>query len=280
LASRLGIVSFVGTFNASLGELLEILLGAFAIAAGAVLLASGLGTVVRRFQRGLSRSGGRVLDLAVAGLAGAVVAGILGAIVEWLYQLGDPLTTLVGPALVGAVAGLVIAWRVGGGDTFPLGLVVYNFTRTMLNFLRAIEALIMVIVIAVWVGIGPFAGVLALSLHTVAALGKLFSEDVETISAGPMEAVTATGATRLQMIIYAVVPQIIPTYVSLAMYRWDINVRMSTIIGFAGGGGIGFLLQQNANLLRYREASAQILAIALVVTAMDYLSSYLRAKAV
>jgi phosphonate ABC transporter permease subunit PhnE len=280
LASRLGIVSFVGTFIASLGELLEILLGAFAIAAGAVLLASGLGTVVRRFQRGLSRSGGRVLDLAVAGLAGAVVAGILGAIVEWLYQLGDPLTTLVAPALVGAVAGLVIAWRVGGADTFPLGLVVYNFTRTMLNFLRAIEALIMVIVIAVWVGIGPFAGVLALSLHTVAALGKLFSEDVETISAGPMEAVTATGATRLQMIIYAVVPQIIPTYVSLAMYRWDINVRMSTIIGFAGGGGIGFLLQQNANLLRYREASAQILAIALVVTAMDYLSSYLRAKAV
>jgi phosphonate ABC transporter permease subunit PhnE len=280
LAPRLGIVSFIGTFIASLGELLEILLGGFAIAAGAVLLASTFGTVVQRFRLSLSHRGGRWLDLALASLAGAVLAVILGAIVNWLYQMEDPLATLYVPAVVGAVAGLVIAWRVGGGDTFPVGLLVYNFTRTMLNFLRAIEALIMVIVIAVWVGIGPFAGVLALSLHTVAALGKLFSEDVETISTGPMEAVTATGATRLQMIIYAVVPQIVPTYVSLAMYRWDINVRMSTIIGFAGGGGIGFLLQQNANLLRYREASAQILAIALVVTAMDYLSSYLRAKAV
>jgi phosphonate ABC transporter permease subunit PhnE len=280
LAARLGPISFVGTFIASLGELLEILLGAVAIVAGAVLLAGFLGTIVRRLRGGLSHDGGRRLDLAMAALAGAVLAVIVGAVLEWLYQLVDPRLTLYGPAVVGGLAGLVIALRIGGADTFPVGLVVYNLARTLLNVLRAVEPLIMVIVIAVWVGIGPFAGVLALSLHTVAALGKLYSEHVETISAGPMEAVTATGATRLQMIIYAVVPQIVPTYVSLTMYRWDINVRMSTIIGFAGGGGIGFLLQQNANLLRYREASAQILAIALVVTAMDYLSTYLRSKAV
>jgi phosphonate ABC transporter permease subunit PhnE len=280
LAPRLGLVSFIGTFIASVGELIEIMAGAVAIVAGAVLLASLLGTVVRRMRAALPHGGGRILDLAMASLAGAVLAVILGAVLDWLYQLVDPRLTLYGPAVIGATAGLVIALRIGGADTFPVGLVVYNFSRTLLNVLRAVEPLIMVIVIAVWVGIGPFAGVLALSLHTVAALGKLFSEDVETISPGPLEAVTATGATRLQMIIYAVVPQIVPTYVSLTMYRWDINVRMSTIIGFAGGGGIGFLLQQNANLLRYREASAQILAIALVVTAMDYLSSYLRQKAV
>ncbi len=77
------------------------------------------------------------------------------------------------------------------------------------------------------------------------------------------EAVRATGATRLQTIVYAVVPQIIPPYISFTMYRWDINVRMSTIIGFAGGGGIGFLLQQNINLLQYRAAAAQMLAIAI-----------------
>ena len=280
LASQLGILSFVGSFIAALGELLEILLGAAAIGAAAVLLASLFGDAVRRVRGHVSHDAGRLLDLALATLAGAVLAVILGAVLNWLYQPEDPRQTLYGPAIVGAAAGWVIAWRVGRGDTFPVGLVVYNATRTLLNVMRAVEPLIMVIVIAVWVGIGPFAGVLALSLHTVAALGKLFSEDVETISAGPMEAVTATGATRLQMIIYAVVPQIVPTYVSLTMYRWDINVRMSTIIGFAGGGGIGFLLQQNANLLRYREASAQILAIALVVTAMDYLSTYLRQKAV
>jgi phosphonate ABC transporter permease subunit PhnE len=280
LAAQLGLVSFIGTFIAALGEVLEILLAAVAIITGAVLLAGLFGTVVQRGRQRLSHRGGRLLDLALATLAGSVLAVIVGALLNWLYQPHDPRLTLYGPAIVGSLAGLVIAWRGGAGDTFPMGLVVYNFTRTLLNVMRAVEPLIMVIVIAVWVGIGPFAGVLALSLHTVAALGKLFSEHVETISAGPMEAVTATGATRLQMIIYAVVPQIVPTYVSLTMYRWDINVRMSTIIGFAGGGGIGFLLQQNANLLNYRAASAQILAIALVVTAMDYLSTYLRQKAV
>ena len=98
--------------------------------------------------------------------------------------------------------------------------------------------------------------------------------------AGPIEALTATGANRLQTIIYAVVPQIIPPFISYTMYRWDINVRMSTIIGFVGGGGIGFLLQQNINLLNYRAAAAQMLAIAVVVAAMDYISSYLRQRVV
>ncbi|MCK4741513.1 MAG: ABC transporter permease subunit, partial [Anaerolineales bacterium] len=98
------------------------------------------------------------------------------------------------------------------------------------------------------------------------------------IMSGPLEAVQATGANRLQTIVYAVVPQIIPPYISFTMYRWDINVRMSTIIGFAGGGGIGFLLQQNINLLDYRAASAQMLAIAIVVASMDYISSTLRKR--
>ena len=88
----------------------------------------------------------------------------------------------------------------------------------------------------------------------------------------------ATGATRLQMIIYSVIPQIVPPYIAFTIYRWDINVRMSTIIGFVGGGGIGFLLQQNINLLNYRAASAQMVAIAVVVSAMDYISSVMRQR--
>jgi phosphonate transport system permease protein len=136
----------------------------------------------------------------------------------------------------------------------------------------------MVIVAVIWVGIGPFAGVLALALHTIAALAKLYSEQVESIQSGPLEAITATGANRLQTIVYAVVPQIVPPYISFTMYRWDINVRMSTIIGFAGGGGIGFLLQQNINLLHYRAASVQMLAIAIVVASMDFISSTLRER--
>ncbi len=280
LAGLLGLASFVGTFIFALGEALELILGAVAIGTGAVVLGNVAGRLVRRARIHLAAASGRILDLALVALAGAVAGLLLGAVLEWLYRLEDPRLTVIGTAAIGALIGLLLGVRAGAGDTFPVGLVVYNFTRTILNVLRAVEPVIMVIVIAVWVGIGPFAGVLALSLHTVAALGKLFSEHVETVLPGPLEAVTATGATRLQMIVYAVVPQIVPTYVSLTMYRWDINVRMSTIIGFAGGGGIGFLLQQNANLSNYRAASAQILAIALVVTAMDYLSSYLRQKAI
>jgi len=158
--------------------------------------------------------------------------------------------------------------------------VLYSVTRTVFNSLRSIEALVMVIVFAVWVSIGPFAGVLALALHTIASNAKLYSEQVESILAGPLEAVTATGATRLQTIIYAVIPQIIPPYISYTMYRWDINVRASTIIGFAGGGGIGFLLQQNINLLNYRAGATQMLAIAIVVASMDYLSTKLRERAI
>ena len=183
-------------------------------------------------------------------------------------------------AVLGAAAGVLVAARTPYNASLPIGMAVYTVTRTILNALRSVEALIMVIVFAVWVGIGPFAGVLALGLHTVAALAKLYSEQVEGISSGPLEAVLATGANRLQMIIYAVIPQIIPPYISFTMYRWDINVRMSTIIGFAGGGGIGFLLQQNINLLQYKDAAAQMLAIAIVVATMDRISARLRERLV
>ena len=172
---------------------------------------------------------------------------------------------------------------VGGGlvglhASFPMGDVLYNVTRTILNALRSIEPLIMGIVFVIWVSIGPFAGVLALTLHSIASLGKLYSEQIESIDLGPIEAIQSTGATRLQTIIYGVVPQIIPPYISFTMYRWDINVRMSTIIGFVGGGGIGFLLQQQINLLRYDQAGVAVLAIAIVVSILDYLSASIRER--
>ena len=179
--------------------------------------------------------------------------------------------------MAGALIGLLATWRSRRRHSLNLGLGVYYLTRTVFNALRAIEPLIMAIVFVVWVGIGPFAGALALALHTIAALAKLYSEQVESIAEGPMEAIRATGANRLQNVVYGVVPQVIPPYISFTMYRWDINVRMSTIIGFVGGGGIGFLLQQNIGIGDYRAAAAQILAIAIVVASMDWLSSRIRA---
>lgn len=160
----------------------------------------------------------------------------------------------------------------------PAATAVYYLVRSAFNILRSIEPLILAILFAVWVGIGPFAGTLALGLHSVAALGKLYSEQIENIDPGPVEAIAATGATPLQVVLYAVVPQVALPFLAFTFYRWDVNVRMSTIIGFVGGGGIGFLLQQWINLLKYREAGTALLAIAIVVIVLDTLSAKIRAK--
>jgi phosphonate transport system permease protein len=159
-----------------------------------------------------------------------------------------------------------------------VSLAIYYLTRMILNIVRAIEPLIWAVVAVIWVGLGPFAGIIALTVHSIAALGKLYSEAIESIDPGPIEAVQATGATRLQTIMYAVVPQMIPPFVSFSIYRWDINVRMSTIIGMVGGGGIGFLLIQYIRLLDYRSAGIPVWFIAITVAILDYVSADIRER--
>jgi phosphonate transport system permease protein len=161
-----------------------------------------------------------------------------------------------------------------------LGSLVYVLTRTFFNLTRSIEVMIVAVIMAVVVGIGPFAGVMALVIHSIGALGKLYSEAIESIDPGPIEAITATGANRLQVVLFAVLPQVIPQFISFTLYRWDINVRMSTIIGFVGGGGIGYLLIQYINLLQWNQAGTVIWLIAIVVAVMDYASAVLREKVV
>jgi phosphonate transport system permease protein len=153
---------------------------------------------------------------------------------------------------------------------------MYYATRGMFNILRSIEALLYVVIFVFWVGIGPFAGMLALAVTSFALIGKLFSEAIENIETGPMEAVTATGANKLQMIVYAVLPQIVPPFVSYLIYQWDINIRMATIIGFAGGGGIGLTLTTFFGSLQYHKAGTVIAAIVIVVALMDFASARLR----
>ncbi|HDQ72588.1 MAG TPA: phosphonate ABC transporter, permease protein PhnE [Chloroflexi bacterium] len=160
----------------------------------------------------------------------------------------------------------------------PLTLTIYYVTRTILNIVRSIEPMIWVLLAVMVVGLGPFAGVIALTIHSIAALGKLYSEAIESIDPGQIEAVEATGATRLQTIAYAVVPQMIPPFVSFSIYRWDINVRMSTIIGLVGGGGIGFLLIQYIRLLDYRSAGIAVWFIAITVAILDYVSAEIRER--
>jgi phosphonate transport system permease protein len=138
--------------------------------------------------------------------------------------------------------------------------------------------MIWAIIALIVVGLGPFAGILALTVHSIAALGKLYSEAIEGIDPGPIEALQAVGANRLQTIMFAVVPQMIPPFVSFSIYRWDINVRMSTVIGLVGGGGIGFLLIQYIRLLDYRAAGIPVWFIAITVAILDYISAEIRQR--
>ncbi len=157
-----------------------------------------------------------------------------------------------------------------------LTMAFYYITRTILNIIRSIEPLIWALIAVVWVGLGPFAGIVALTLHSIAALGKLYSEAIEGIDAGPIEAIQATGANRLQTIMFGVIPQMISPFISFSIYRWDINVRMSTVIGLVGGGGIGFLLVQYIRLLDYRSAGIAVWFIAITVATLDYVSAEIR----
>jgi phosphonate transport system permease protein len=159
-----------------------------------------------------------------------------------------------------------------------LTLAIYYITRSVLNIIRSIEPLIWALIAVVWVGLGPFAGIIALTVHSVASLGKLYSEAIESIDPGPIEAIQATGATRLQTIVYAVVQQMVAPFVSFSIYRWDINVRMSTVIGLVGGGGIGFILVQYIRLLDYRAAGIAVWFIAATVAVLDYVSSEIRQR--
>jgi phosphonate transport system permease protein len=222
----------------------------------------------------------RVLGLVFGALAGGMLFYLIYLGIYDFYNPGEPAPYLGTITVIGAVAGGILGLVLRADYDLQIGMLVYTGTRTVLNVLRSIEPLIMAIVFAIWVSIGPFAGVLALTLHSIAALSKLYSEQVESIDQGPIEAITATGATRLQTIVYAVVPQIIPPYIAFTLYRWDINVRMSTIIGFVGGGGIGQVLKQWIDLLQYRQAGVATLAIAIVVAALDYISAKTREKLV
>ena len=207
----------------------------------------------------LSRNGAYVVDGIVQTLFLALMSTTLGA-------LGAiPISFLAARNLMGG---------------HPVTLSVYVITRTVLNIIRSIEPLIIAIIFVVIVGLGPFAGVIAITMHTIAALGKLYSEVIEGIDPGPLEAIRATGGNWVQMVRYAVIPQIVPPFASFTLFRWDINVRTSTIIGFVGGGGIGFYLYQWIIKGDFRAVSSSFIAIAIIVITLDFVSAKVRARLV
>lgn len=158
----------------------------------------------------------------------------------------------------------------------PFLKLIYGATRSLFTALRSVEVLIIAVIAVAAVGVGPFAGVLALAIHGIGAMGKLYSEAIESIDHRPIEAIRSTGASDLQVVIFAVVPQVVPQFIAFTLYRWDINVRMATVIGLVGGGGIGAQLYQYMGLLQWRQAATAIWLIAGVVMLMDYASAVIR----
>lgn len=149
-------------------------------------------------------------------------------------------------------------------------------TRRILDAMRAINEIVFALVFVVAVGLGPFAGVMALFVHTTGALGKLFSEAVEAIEPGQVEGVRATGASKIQEIIYGIIPQVIPLWTSFALYRFESNVRSASVLGIVGAGGIGVSLYQSFQSFDYGKVCAILIILILATTIIDTISAKLR----
>lgn len=214
----------------------------------------------------------------------------------WMLQFVrrslPPDWTVLPAALAGAWKTFEIALlgtAVAAAVATPLGFLsarnvvppaVYHPARTALNFLRSIDTLVYALLFVAAVGLGPFPGVLAVVAYTTTSLAKLYSETIEGIDSGPVDAIRATGATRLQILRFGVLPQVLPLFLSYVLYRLESNIRAATVLGFVGAGGIGFYLQTYLRMIDYPAASTILFVTVAMVMVVDTLSSRLRARLV
>ena len=167
----------------------------------------------------------------------------------------------------------------------PLGLLsasnvvspwIYQPVRRLMDALRAINEMVFAMLFIVAVGLGPFAGVLAVFVHTTGTLAKLFSEAVEAVDPRPIEGIRATGAHRMAEIVYGILPQVMPLWVSYSLYRFESNVRSASVVGMVGAGGIGVILYEVIRGFQYSQTCAVLIILIATVTIIDLISSYLR----
>ena len=210
---------------------------------------------------------------------------------EWVGRSWPPDTTDLGLLLLRAAETAAIA-LVGTTLAAVLALVSCTMaarnltpsafvrlpTRWLLNTLRGIDSFVFAILFVAAVGLGPFAGVLGVALHTWGSMAKLFAESIEDLPAGPLDAVRLTGASRVKLVSYALVPDALPGLSSIGLYMLEFNVRTSTVLGIVGAGGIGLELKNSLDLLNFPRLLTVIIIILLMVTAVDQLSSRLRRR--
>ncbi len=209
---------------------------------------------------------------------------------DFIRRMFPPDPSVLGQALHGALQTVQIAivgTIVAAVLAVPLALSaarntaprwVFYWVRSALNVFRAIDTLVYALFFVAAVGLGPFPGVLAVIVYTATVLAKLFSEAIEAMDPGPVEAVQAVGATRLQVLRWGVLPQLAPEFVSFTLYRFETNIRAAAVLGFVGGGGIGFYIQTYLRLLNYPAASTVLMVLVVMVMLVDFTSSRLRSR--
>lgn len=195
---------------------------------------------------------------------------------DWKMYLSEMLVT-VQIAVWGTFLAIVVA--------VPMSLLsssnivppwIYLPVRRLMDACRAINEIVFAMLFIVAVGLGPFAGVLALWIHTTGVLAKLFSEAVEAVDPRPVEGVRATGANALEEIVYGVIPQVLPLWISYSLYRFESNVRSASVVGIVGAGGIGMVLWDIMRSFQYAQTCAVMIIIVVFVTLIDMLSSHIR----
>jgi len=189
-----------------------------------------------------------------------------------------PVLETIDLAIFGTVFGVVLA--------FPLAILaarnltpakpLYYAARAVIGVTRAVPDLVWALLFVTAVGLGPFPGALALAVHSVGMLGRLFAEVIEDMDMGPVEALTLTGASRMQVFTHAVVPGVLPSLLGIALYRFDENLRSSLVLGFVGAGGIGFLLLTAMNLFQYQTVAFLLIVTFTLVACAERISAYLR----
>ncbi len=157
-------------------------------------------------------------------------------------------------------------------------IVPYLCAKGVLNFLRTVPEMVWAMIFVFLVGLGPFPGVLALGVHTGGVLGKLFAEVLEDVDPQPIESLQSMGASRMQILIYGVLPQVVPQFISYTLYRWEVNIRVAAVLGLVGAGGLGQRIHIAISLFHTHHLLTLLIALYILVTAVDYLSAYLRQR--
>ncbi|MAV87432.1 MAG: phosphonate ABC transporter, permease protein PhnE [Rhodospirillaceae bacterium] len=193
---------------------------------------------------------------------------------SWVIPMIETITMSVAGTAIAILLSLPIAF-LASQKTTP-NVIVYYIARMFLNTCRAIPELIMGIIFVAAVGFGMLPGVLALGLHSIGMVGKFFSEAIEHAHPAPIEAAEAVGGTKLQVIAHGILPQVLPQFGDVTMYRWEYNFRQSTVMGMVGAGGIGTELVGSLRIMDYTQVSAILIVILISVTIVDGLSNILR----